>query len=148
MFDMLFVSSSHPLSPYIFSLDARCKQLTERERTRVKEQLDPKARFVLQQLHTIAFMVLMIFMLSVEHHEFYVTFIVLSNLLLSSIHMHVTCVLLFVVDLLDNTTLYTPLIGTQPHYHSQMLKTIQWNVLLKITNQLIAIYTHRYYCGT
>ncbi|KAK6939362.1 Xrn1, helical domain [Dillenia turbinata] len=43
MFDMLFVSSSHPLSPYIFSLDARCKQLTQKERTGVEEQLDPKA---------------------------------------------------------------------------------------------------------
>ncbi|KAK6938938.1 Xrn1, helical domain [Dillenia turbinata] len=44
MFDMLFVSLSNLLSPYIFSLDAHCKQLTERERAEVKEQLDPKAR--------------------------------------------------------------------------------------------------------
>ncbi|XP_052201643.1 5'-3' exoribonuclease 3 isoform X2 [Diospyros lotus] len=43
MFDMLFVAMSHPLSPYIFSLDARCKQLTGIERTEVKEQLDPRA---------------------------------------------------------------------------------------------------------
>ncbi|CAN4093962.1 unnamed protein product [Withania somnifera] len=43
MNDMLFVSLSHPLSPYIFSLDDRCKQLTDRERVEVKEPLDPKA---------------------------------------------------------------------------------------------------------
>ncbi|KAF8377839.1 hypothetical protein HHK36_031224 [Tetracentron sinense] len=43
MFNMLFVTSSHPLSPYIFSLDDRCKQLPDRERVEVKEQLDPKA---------------------------------------------------------------------------------------------------------
>lgn len=47
MNDMLFVSLSHPLSPYIFSLDDRCKQLTDDERVEVKERLDPKARFVL-----------------------------------------------------------------------------------------------------
>ncbi|MCD7446711.1 5'-3' exoribonuclease 3 [Datura stramonium] len=43
MNDMLFVSLSHPLSPYIFSLDDRCKQLTDNERIEVKERLDPKA---------------------------------------------------------------------------------------------------------
>ncbi|CAN4122961.1 unnamed protein product [Withania somnifera] len=43
MNDMLFVSLSHPLSPYIFSLDDRCKQLTDNERVEVKERLDPKA---------------------------------------------------------------------------------------------------------
>ncbi|CAK9178431.1 unnamed protein product [Ilex paraguariensis] len=43
MFDMLFVSVSHPLSPYIFSLDDHCKQLTEKERVDFKEQLDPSA---------------------------------------------------------------------------------------------------------
>lgn len=43
MFDMLFVALSHPLSPYIFSLDDRCKKLTDNERTEVKEQLDPRA---------------------------------------------------------------------------------------------------------
>lgn len=47
MNDMLFVSLSHPLSPYIFSLDDRCKQLTDYERVEVKERLDPKSRFVL-----------------------------------------------------------------------------------------------------
>ncbi|GFZ10384.1 5'-3' exoribonuclease 3 [Actinidia rufa] len=43
MFDMLFVALSHPLSPYIFSLDDRCKQLTDKERAETKEQLDPRA---------------------------------------------------------------------------------------------------------
>ncbi|KAI3464857.1 hypothetical protein Pfo_021520 [Paulownia fortunei] len=43
MSDMLFVSLSHTLSPYIFSLDDRCKQLTDRERVQVKERLDPEA---------------------------------------------------------------------------------------------------------
>lgn len=43
MFDMLFVASSHTLSPYIFSLDDRCKQLTDRERVEVKEPIDPGA---------------------------------------------------------------------------------------------------------
>lgn len=46
MNDMLFVSLSHSLSPYIFSLDDRCKQLTDNERVEVMERLDPKARFV------------------------------------------------------------------------------------------------------
>ncbi|KAL2894460.1 5'-3' exoribonuclease 3 [Bienertia sinuspersici] len=44
MFDMLFVAVSHPLSPYIFSLDDRCKQMNDGERLLVKEKLDPKAR--------------------------------------------------------------------------------------------------------
>ncbi|KAE9456955.1 hypothetical protein C3L33_11135, partial [Rhododendron williamsianum] len=43
MFDMLDVALSHPLSPYIFSLDDRCKQLTDKERAEIKEQLDPRA---------------------------------------------------------------------------------------------------------
>ncbi|XP_075096061.1 5'-3' exoribonuclease 3 isoform X2 [Nicotiana tabacum] len=43
MCDMLFVSLSHPLSPCIFSLDDRCKKLTDNERFKVKEQLDPIA---------------------------------------------------------------------------------------------------------
>ncbi|CAI9116906.1 OLC1v1018196C3 [Oldenlandia corymbosa var. corymbosa] len=45
MCDMLFVSLAHPLSPYIFSLNDRCKQLTDQERVQMKEQLDPAARF-------------------------------------------------------------------------------------------------------
>ncbi|XP_058225451.1 5'-3' exoribonuclease 3-like isoform X1 [Rhododendron vialii] len=44
MFDMLFVALSHPLSPYIFSLNDRCKQLTDKERAEIKEQLDSRAR--------------------------------------------------------------------------------------------------------
>lgn len=43
MFDMLFISMSHPLSPYIFSFDARYKKLTDRERVELKEKIDPKA---------------------------------------------------------------------------------------------------------
>ncbi|XP_060173494.1 5'-3' exoribonuclease 3-like isoform X1 [Lycium barbarum] len=44
MYDMLFVSLSNPLSPCIFSLDDRCKQLTDKERVEVKERLDPITR--------------------------------------------------------------------------------------------------------
>ncbi|KAK6115243.1 hypothetical protein DH2020_007512 [Rehmannia glutinosa] len=44
MSDMLFVSLSHTLSPYIYSLDDRCKQLSDKERIQVKERLDPGAR--------------------------------------------------------------------------------------------------------
>ena len=47
MFDMLFMAVSHPLSLYIFSLDDRCKQLTDKVRSDIKEQLDPRARFVM-----------------------------------------------------------------------------------------------------
>ncbi|KAL3514752.1 hypothetical protein ACH5RR_027469 [Cinchona calisaya] len=43
MSDMLFVSVSHRLSPYIFSLNDRCKQLTDRERVLIKEPLNPGA---------------------------------------------------------------------------------------------------------
>lgn len=51
MFEMLFVTSSHPLSVCIYSLDNRCKQLTDKERVEVKEQIDPKYRFVQQAIH-------------------------------------------------------------------------------------------------
>lgn len=51
MADMLFVALSHTLSPYIFSLNDRCKQLSVKERLEVKEQIDPLARFVLHCLH-------------------------------------------------------------------------------------------------
>ncbi|KAL9266869.1 5'-3' exoribonuclease 3-like protein [Drosera capensis] len=44
MCDILLVSASHPLSPYIFYLDDRCKQLPANKRSGVKEKLDPKAR--------------------------------------------------------------------------------------------------------
>ncbi|KAK1381782.1 5'-3' exoribonuclease [Heracleum sosnowskyi] len=43
MYDMFFVAISHPLSPYIFSLDDRCKRLDDKERTQRKEKLDPGA---------------------------------------------------------------------------------------------------------
>ncbi|XP_023770012.1 5'-3' exoribonuclease 3 isoform X1 [Lactuca sativa] len=43
MCDMLFVALSHTLSPYIFSLNDRCKQLSAKERVEVKEQIDPLA---------------------------------------------------------------------------------------------------------
>ncbi|XP_059638313.1 5'-3' exoribonuclease 3 isoform X3 [Cornus florida] len=43
MFDLLFVALSHPLSPYIFSLDDRYKHLPDKERIEIKEQLDPRA---------------------------------------------------------------------------------------------------------
>ncbi|KAF4391048.1 hypothetical protein F8388_024880 [Cannabis sativa] len=44
MFDMLFVASSHPLSVSIYSLDNRCKQLSNRERAEFKEKIDPEIR--------------------------------------------------------------------------------------------------------
>lgn len=44
MSDMLFVNVSHPLSPYIFSLSSNSGQLSEKERSEVKEKLDPSAR--------------------------------------------------------------------------------------------------------
>lgn len=50
MSDMLFVSLSHTLSPYIFSLDDRCKHMTDKDRVQVKERLDPGARFVILDL--------------------------------------------------------------------------------------------------
>ncbi|KAJ0454422.1 putative transcription factor interactor and regulator CCHC(Zn) family [Helianthus annuus] len=43
MSDMLFVALSHTLSPYIFSLNDCCKQLSAEERVKVKEQIDPSA---------------------------------------------------------------------------------------------------------
>ncbi|KAM7255761.1 hypothetical protein ACFE04_011502 [Oxalis oulophora] len=41
MFDMLFVTSSHPLSVSIYSLDSRYKHLTDHQRAEVKEPIDP-----------------------------------------------------------------------------------------------------------
>ncbi|KAK4481436.1 hypothetical protein RD792_012328 [Penstemon davidsonii] len=41
--DMLFLSLSHTLSPYIFSLVDRCKPLTDQEKLEIKEQVDPVA---------------------------------------------------------------------------------------------------------
>ena len=46
MSDMLFVAVSHSLSPHIFSLDDRCKQMSDDERALIKEKLDPTARYV------------------------------------------------------------------------------------------------------
>ncbi|KAI3824363.1 hypothetical protein L1987_05821 [Smallanthus sonchifolius] len=43
MSNMLFVALSHTLSPYIFSLNDRCKQLSAKERVEVQEQIDPLA---------------------------------------------------------------------------------------------------------
>lgn len=47
MSDMLFVNVSHPLSPFIFSLSDRCRQLSEKKRARITEKMDPAARFVI-----------------------------------------------------------------------------------------------------
>lgn len=44
MCDMLFVASSHSLSVSIYSLDNRCKQLSNSERAEIKEMIDPKNR--------------------------------------------------------------------------------------------------------
>lgn len=44
MCDMLFVASSHPLAVSIYSLDNRCKQLSNSERAEVKERIDPQIR--------------------------------------------------------------------------------------------------------
>nr|CAB3476771.1 unnamed protein product [Digitaria exilis] len=46
MFDMLFVNGSHPLSPYIYSLNNKFGHLPDRERNEIKEKLDPSARLV------------------------------------------------------------------------------------------------------
>ncbi|KAL6010336.1 hypothetical protein ACLOJK_000767 [Asimina triloba] len=46
MSDMLFVTLSHPLSPYIYSLDDQCKHLSDKDRADVKEKIDPKASLV------------------------------------------------------------------------------------------------------
>ncbi|XP_026456234.1 5'-3' exoribonuclease 3-like [Papaver somniferum] len=43
MQNMLFISTSNPLSPYIFSLADRCKQLSNKEGAEAKEKIDPKA---------------------------------------------------------------------------------------------------------
>lgn len=55
MMDMLFVSSAHTLSPYIFSLDDRHKQLSGEERISIKEPLDPGARFVSHSIFEIEY---------------------------------------------------------------------------------------------
>ncbi|PKU72782.1 5'-3' exoribonuclease 3 [Dendrobium catenatum] len=45
MFEMLFVNVSHPLSPYIFSLSNQHGQLSEKDRAKVIEKIDPVASF-------------------------------------------------------------------------------------------------------
>ncbi|PKI77422.1 hypothetical protein CRG98_002195 [Punica granatum] len=50
MFDMLFVSSSHPLSVCIYSLDNRVKQLSDAARAEIKEPLKPELRCVIYKL--------------------------------------------------------------------------------------------------
>lgn len=66
MSDMLFVSLSHTLSPYIYSLDDRCKDMTDKDRVMVKEQLIPGARFVFLDLvllgHKISMLIVHIFL--------------------------------------------------------------------------------------
>ncbi|XP_051123877.1 5'-3' exoribonuclease 3-like isoform X2 [Andrographis paniculata] len=42
MFDMIFLSVTHTLSPCIFSLADRCKKLKEKKRICIKEPIDPK----------------------------------------------------------------------------------------------------------
>lgn len=46
LFDMLFVVISHPLSASIYTLDEKCKQLTDKGRAEVKEKINPNLRFV------------------------------------------------------------------------------------------------------
>ena len=58
MCDMLFVAASHCLSEQIFSLDNRCKQLTERQRIEVKEEIKPDLRFVLESFNHRTFILL------------------------------------------------------------------------------------------
>uniref|UniRef100_A0A0A9D434 5'->3' exoribonuclease, putative n=1 Tax=Arundo donax TaxID=35708 RepID=A0A0A9D434_ARUDO len=43
MFDILFVNGSHPLSPYIYSLNSKFGHLPDKERNEIKEKLDPSA---------------------------------------------------------------------------------------------------------
>jgi 5'-3' exoribonuclease 2 len=44
MCDMLFVNGSHPLSPYIYSLNSKFGHLPDKRRNEIKEKLDPSAR--------------------------------------------------------------------------------------------------------
>ncbi|KAJ7966853.1 5'-3' exoribonuclease [Quillaja saponaria] len=44
MFNLLFVTSCHPLSACISTLDNKCKSLTDKERAGVKEQINPEER--------------------------------------------------------------------------------------------------------
>ncbi|XP_041017329.1 5'-3' exoribonuclease 3-like isoform X3 [Juglans microcarpa x Juglans regia] len=44
MFDMLFVKLCHPLSVCISILDEKCKRLTDEERAKIKERIEPEKR--------------------------------------------------------------------------------------------------------
>ncbi|KAG6648502.1 hypothetical protein CIPAW_07G151800 [Carya illinoinensis] len=44
MFDMLFVKLCHPLSVCISILDEKCKRLTDEERAKIKERIEPDKR--------------------------------------------------------------------------------------------------------
>ncbi|MBA0879672.1 hypothetical protein Goshw_015012 [Gossypium schwendimanii] len=57
MCDMLFVAASHRLSEQIFSLDNRCKRLTERQQVEV-EEVKPDLRFVQESLNHPTFILL------------------------------------------------------------------------------------------
>uniref|UniRef100_A0A0E0CAX8 5'-3' exoribonuclease n=1 Tax=Oryza meridionalis TaxID=40149 RepID=A0A0E0CAX8_9ORYZ len=43
MFNMLFVNGSHPLSPYIYSLNSKFGHLPDKERNEIKEKIDPSS---------------------------------------------------------------------------------------------------------
>ncbi|KAG8054581.1 hypothetical protein GUJ93_ZPchr0001g30935 [Zizania palustris] len=43
MYNMLFVNGSHPLSPYIYSLNSKFGHLPDKERNEIKEKLDPSS---------------------------------------------------------------------------------------------------------
>jgi hypothetical protein len=46
MCNMLFVNGSHPLSPYIYSLNSQFDHLSDKECSNIKEKIDPSARSV------------------------------------------------------------------------------------------------------
>lgn len=46
MCNMLFVNGSHPLSPYIYSLNSQFGHLPDKERNDIKEKIDASARLV------------------------------------------------------------------------------------------------------
>ncbi|GJN39507.1 hypothetical protein PR202_gb28630 [Eleusine coracana subsp. coracana] len=46
MCNMLFVNGSHPLSPYIYSLNSQFGHLPDEERNNIKEKIDPSARHI------------------------------------------------------------------------------------------------------
>ncbi|KAJ3693624.1 hypothetical protein LUZ60_009104 [Juncus effusus] len=44
LFETLFVNGSHPLSPYIYSMNSTYGHLSDRKRLKIKEKIDPQAR--------------------------------------------------------------------------------------------------------